>query len=107
MLGDMLELGPQGPELHRQIGAHAAARGIELLVTVGPLAAEMAPAFAGESRTLGDAEAAAAALPGLVRRGDAVLLKGSRGVGLERVAAALRDAGAASGLAGAGASGQR
>ena len=107
VLGDMLELGPQGPDLHREIGAHAGARGVELLVTVGPLAAEMAGAFPGPSRTLPDAAAAAAALPGLVRPGDVVLVKGSRGVGLERVAAALRDAGEPARLAGAGAPGQR
>ncbi len=41
VLGDMLELGPQAPRLHREIGRHAGERGVELLVTVGPLAAEM------------------------------------------------------------------
>jgi len=90
VLGDMLELGPQGPLLHREIGAHASARGVELLVTVGPLAAEMTSGFAGETRSVPDAVAAAELLGGLLRERDTVLLKGSRGVGLERVAAALR-----------------
>ena len=49
VLGDMLELGAGEPRLHREIGEHAAARGVELLVTVGPLAAEMREAFAGEA----------------------------------------------------------
>ncbi len=92
VLGDMLELGPQGPALHREIGAHARRAGVEVLVTVGPLAAEMAEAFGGESRSLPDSEAAADAVPEMLRAGDTVLLKASRGVGLERVAAALRDA---------------
>jgi UDP-N-acetylmuramoyl-tripeptide--D-alanyl-D-alanine ligase len=89
VLGDMLELGSGAPPLHREIGEHAAARGVELLVTVGPLAAEIAQAFAGESHSVADAPAAAELLAPLLRHGDTVLVKGSRGVGLERVAEAL------------------
>jgi UDP-N-acetylmuramoyl-tripeptide--D-alanyl-D-alanine ligase len=89
VLGDMLELGPQAPELHRQLGAHAAWRGVDLLVTVGPLAENMLSAFAGDGRAVADADAAAEALGGLLRSGDTVLVKGSRGVALERVAEAL------------------
>jgi UDP-N-acetylmuramoyl-tripeptide--D-alanyl-D-alanine ligase len=91
VLGDMLELGAQGAAFHREIGEHAGRAGVDLLVTVGPLAAEMAGAFGGESRVLEDAAAAAATVPEMLRAGDTVLLKASRGVGLERVAAALRD----------------
>jgi len=91
VLGDMLELGPDGPSLHRELGSHARDAGVELLVAVGPLAAETADAFAGESRALPDAAAAAKAVPALLQAGDTVLVKASRGVGLERVAAALRE----------------
>jgi UDP-N-acetylmuramoyl-tripeptide--D-alanyl-D-alanine ligase len=93
VLGDMLELGPEaGPGLHRAVGEHAAARGVELLVTVGPLAAAMAEeaSFGGEAHSVRDAEAAAELLGVLLREGDTVLVKGSRGVGLERVAQALQ-----------------
>jgi UDP-N-acetylmuramoyl-tripeptide--D-alanyl-D-alanine ligase len=90
VLGDMLELGPQGPNLHREIGEHAGARGVGLLVTVGPLAAEMGHAFAGELHCVADADAAGELLAGLLRESDTVLVKGSRGVGLERVVASLR-----------------
>ena len=90
VLGDMLELGSQARAFHRQIGEHAAARGVELLVTVGPLAAEMRAGFAGESRAVADARGACELLPALLRAGDTVLVKGSRGVGLEAVAEALR-----------------
>jgi UDP-N-acetylmuramoyl-tripeptide--D-alanyl-D-alanine ligase len=93
VLGDMLELGPGAPGLHREIGEHATARGVELLVTVGPLSAEIAGAFAGEAHSVADAPAAAALLGPLLRDRDTVLVKGSRGVGLERVAEALRGAG--------------
>ena len=93
VLGDMLELGPAEYEHHREIGAYAAAAGVELLVTVGPRAAAMLEQFDGESHALLDAGEAAALLPELVGAGDVVLVKGSRGVGLEIVTEALQAAG--------------
>ncbi len=91
VLGDMLELGLEmGPTLHREVGSYASARGVELLVTVGPQAAEMAAAFGGETHSVPDAGAAGELLEGLLRDGDTVLVKGSRGVGLERVAQILQ-----------------
>ena len=99
VLGDMLELGTDELRFHREIGAHAAARGVDVLVTVGPLAAEMAPAFARSgAHSVADAPAAAELLRRLLARGDTVLVKGSRGVGLERVGQALlaREASASS-----------
>jgi UDP-N-acetylmuramoyl-tripeptide--D-alanyl-D-alanine ligase len=110
VLGDMLELGAEGPALHREIGEHAAQKGIELLVAVGPLAGEIAAGFAGKARRLPDAEAAARELPALLREGDTVLVKASRGVGLERVSEALRGRGGspqAGGLAGVAGTGRR
>jgi UDP-N-acetylmuramoyl-tripeptide--D-alanyl-D-alanine ligase len=95
VLGDMLELGSEaGPALHREVGAYASARGVDVLVTVGPLAAAMAGTFAGEAHSVPDAQAAAELLEALLREGDTVLVKGSRGIGLERVAQILQ-AGAA------------
>jgi UDP-N-acetylmuramoyl-tripeptide--D-alanyl-D-alanine ligase len=93
VLGDMLELGAQAPALHRDVGSYAAASGVGLLVTVGPLAAEMASTFAGQTRSVPDAARAAELIPSLIAPGDAVLVKGSRGVALERVVAALAPAG--------------
>jgi len=89
VLGDMLELGADAPRLHREIGEHARDRGVELLITVGPLAAAMVPSFAGAAHAVPDAAAAATLLAGLLKQGDTVLVKGSRGVGLERVSEAL------------------
>jgi UDP-N-acetylmuramoyl-tripeptide--D-alanyl-D-alanine ligase len=91
VLGDMLELGAQAPGMHREIGEHAGARDVGLLVTVGPLAAQMRAGFAGESYAVLDASAAAELVPGLLRERDTVLVKGSRGVGLERVLERLRE----------------
>ncbi len=95
VLGDMLELGPRELEFHREIGAYASQRGVEVLVAVGPLAAEMAHTFTGELACVPDAASAAQKLAQLLAEGDTVLVKGSRGVGLERVAQALARAPAA------------
>jgi UDP-N-acetylmuramoyl-tripeptide--D-alanyl-D-alanine ligase len=100
VLGDMLELGPEAPLLHRVLGEQASARGIELLIAVGPLAAETARAFAGDARAVADARSAAELVPTLLRAGDTVLVKGSRGVGLERVCDALRAGGGQPGAGG-------
>jgi UDP-N-acetylmuramoyl-tripeptide--D-alanyl-D-alanine ligase len=90
VLGDMLELGSaMGPSLHRAVAEHATARGVEVLVTVGPQAAAMAEVFGGEAHSVRDAQAAGELLEALLREGDTVLVKGSRGVGLERVAQML------------------
>jgi UDP-N-acetylmuramoyl-tripeptide--D-alanyl-D-alanine ligase len=90
VLGDMLELGADGPRMHREQGAWARECGVELLVTVGPLAEQMIEPFGGEGLALPDAQTAAERLPALLNDGDVVLVKGSRGVGLERVVARLR-----------------
>jgi UDP-N-acetylmuramoyl-tripeptide--D-alanyl-D-alanine ligase len=94
VLGDMLELGPHEARFHEEIGAHAGARGVDVLVTVGPLAAGMAAGYgaAGEHHATDDAAAAAALAGELVAPGDTVLVKASRGVGLEVVAQHLRTA---------------
>jgi UDP-N-acetylmuramoyl-tripeptide--D-alanyl-D-alanine ligase len=91
VLGDMLELGPSSPGLHREVGRHARLRGVSLLVAVGQRAGDLAAGFEGEARTAADATAAAELVPDLIQPDDTVLVKGSRGVGLERVVAALRD----------------
>ena len=58
-------------------------------MTVGPLAASISERFDGETHAVADAGEAAAVVPGLVSPGDVVLVKGSRGVGLELVCRAL------------------
>jgi UDP-N-acetylmuramoyl-tripeptide--D-alanyl-D-alanine ligase len=108
VLGDMLELGSEELRFHRELGSHAAARGVNVLVTVGPLAREIATTFAGagsagaprEVHSVPDAAAAAELLRGALREGDTVLVKGSRGVGLERVARSLAESAGAAAEAG-------
>jgi UDP-N-acetylmuramoyl-tripeptide--D-alanyl-D-alanine ligase len=92
VLGDMLELGSESEALHRDVGSVAAGAGVELLVTVGPHAVAMLDTFDGESYAVADAGEAASLIGDLIEPGDLVLVKGSRGVGLEVVAEALREA---------------
>jgi UDP-N-acetylmuramoyl-tripeptide--D-alanyl-D-alanine ligase len=89
VLGDMLELGPRERAFHSEVGAHAADVGVELLVAVGPLSTATAAAFGGETHVAPDAASAVMLVPGLLQPGDTVLVKASRGVGLEAVTQAL------------------
>lgn len=97
VLGEMLELGPRSEEGHRAVG-RAAASACDLLVAVGRgaeiLADEALLAGLEEDRVhrCPSADEAAELVAGMVRPGDVVLLKGSRAVGLERVARSLRQA---------------
>jgi len=100
ILGDMLELGPQGRALHRQVGRLAAGLGLDYLALVGPLSAEIARAarragLAPEAvrEFAAPEEAADWVLSGWPR--GAVLVKGSRGVALERAVAHIRKNGGA------------
>jgi UDP-N-acetylmuramyl pentapeptide synthase len=93
VLGDMLELGPDEAAYHEEVGRRATDAGVELLVTVGPRAERIGATFAdGEHRHAANAREAAALVPDLLEPGDTVLVKGSRGVGLEVVAQALEAA---------------
>jgi UDP-N-acetylmuramoyl-tripeptide--D-alanyl-D-alanine ligase len=94
VLGDMLELGPTGPALHHEQGA-ALAGTVDVVVGVGPLArhflegARSAGLLATRLHHFADAAEAAAVLGTIVEPGDAVLVKGSRGIRLEAVVDAL------------------
>jgi UDP-N-acetylmuramoyl-tripeptide--D-alanyl-D-alanine ligase len=92
VLGDMLELGRESEALHREVGEMAAEAGVDVLVTVGPRAVVMLDAFDGESYAVADAAEAAALAGELIEPGDVVLVKASRGVGLEVVAESLQGA---------------
>jgi UDP-N-acetylmuramoyl-tripeptide--D-alanyl-D-alanine ligase len=96
VLGDMLELGPEAAELHRDLGRRAAEAGVAEVVAVGGLAAEVAAGAAAGGALARVAERDIVAGSLTLTPGDVVLVKGSRGVGLEKVAAELiaRDGGA-------------
>ncbi|MCK4507051.1 MAG: UDP-N-acetylmuramoyl-tripeptide--D-alanyl-D-alanine ligase [Desulfuromonadales bacterium] len=95
VLADMLELGPTAPELHYQIGTIAAER-TDWLFTYGALAAEIIrgatdaglstdKVFVADSH-----DELAARLLEVLQDGDRVLIKGSRGMRMEKITAALR-----------------
>lgn len=88
VLGDMLELGPDAPRFHREAGERAAAAGFEPVVGVGELAEELCESAAAagvEAPWFEDAAAAADWAADELADGDLVLVKGSRGVGLDAV----------------------
>jgi UDP-N-acetylmuramoyl-tripeptide--D-alanyl-D-alanine ligase len=90
VLGEMAELGADAAAYHREIGELASRLDVAELVAVGQLAREYG-SNGVSTRWVSTAEEAADALRELLRPGDVVLVKGSRAVGLEAVAANLRD----------------
>jgi UDP-N-acetylmuramoyl-tripeptide--D-alanyl-D-alanine ligase len=84
ILGDMAELGEGAPELHAEVGRTA---DVDVLLAIGPLAKN----YDG-TRWVETVDEALAVLDEVVQPGDAVLVKASRAVGLERVADALQGA---------------
>jgi UDP-N-acetylmuramoyl-tripeptide--D-alanyl-D-alanine ligase len=97
VLGSMGELGQHAEELHREIGEFAARQNPAFIIAVGPHAEACARgAMAGglghdRIITALDAHEATTALRPLLREGDAVLVKGSHFMGLERLVAALSE----------------
>lgn len=85
VLGDMLELGPEGPRFHREAGERAAELGFSPVAGVGELSRELAAGAGAGAVWLPDAAAAADWAAAAVRPGDVVLVKGSRGVKLDKV----------------------
>jgi UDP-N-acetylmuramoyl-tripeptide--D-alanyl-D-alanine ligase len=95
VLGTMLELGESSLELHRRVAERARSLGLDGLVIVdgGPEGAAMLEAAAGLERLerVARPEEALEPLLGWLRPGDAVLLKASRGVTLERLLPLLQE----------------
>lgn len=85
VLGEMRELGQRSRELHREVGEAVASAGIDYLIAVGGDAAEIVESAGVPAEFHESPVSAAGFLTRFVRAGDAVLIKASRGVGLERV----------------------
>jgi UDP-N-acetylmuramoyl-tripeptide--D-alanyl-D-alanine ligase len=94
VLGTMGELGPGAAGFHREVGAHARATGIDLVVGVGAPAREYDP-----DELVADPGEAAEWLDAHLEPGDAVLIKGSRSVGMESIAEELTAVRSAKGAA--------
>ena len=88
VLGDMGEVGDQGPAFHAEIGAYARERGIERLLAHGPLAIHAAMAFGG-GRHFDDMAALIGAVRTHLAQCASIAVKGSRFMRMERVVEAL------------------
>jgi len=97
VLGDMLELGTGEEAFHAEAGRIAAAAGWDVLLAVGPRSRALARAAveaglpAAAVRTYETSLQAAEALDGILKAGDLVLVKGSRGMRTEIAAARIRE----------------
>ncbi|HET8596635.1 MAG TPA: bifunctional UDP-N-acetylmuramoyl-L-alanyl-D-glutamate--2,6-diaminopimelate ligase MurE/UDP-N-acetylmuramoyl-tripeptide--D-alanyl-D-alanine ligase MurF [Castellaniella sp.] len=93
VLGDMAEVGDQGPAMHAEVGAYARQCGIDRLLTLGAACHEAARAFGEGARAF---DALEDLLPELLAARPAhILVKGSRSMRMERVVQALHANGAA------------
>jgi UDP-N-acetylmuramoyl-tripeptide--D-alanyl-D-alanine ligase len=96
VLGDMFELGDEAEALHAGCGAEAARAGVDALIGLGPLSAHLLrgarDAGLAQALAASDPAHAAALVRERARAGDVVLVKGSRGMQMERVVRALLEA---------------
>lgn len=90
VLGDMGEVGNEGPAMHREVGAYARERGIERLVAMGEASLACVTAFGDGATHVADAAAAVALLR--TKPAGAILVKGSRFMRMEKVVVALQQA---------------
>ncbi len=97
VLGDMLELGPEAPRFHREAGALAARHGFSPIAGVGELCRELVAVAESAGTWFATAAGAAEWAAAELRPGDLVLVKGSRGVGLDVVVERLLVASSSSG----------
>ena len=91
----MLELGEDSRELHRKVGAELACGEFDCITTVGECALDYVAGAVSSGvepdrlRVFADVDEALKRFPALVAEGDSILVKGSRAIGLERLADAL------------------
>lgn len=98
ILGDMLELGELSPEEHYKIGMYAACSGADVIAAVGKFSEDvrrgaMASGMGGSIYVFSDIKDAAEFLNDIIKPGDTVLIKGSRGMKMEYIVDYLRERG--------------
>lgn len=90
VLGDMGEVGQDGPRYHAEVGAYARERGIELLHTLGEMSAAAAQSFTGGMHHGQDIDALNLVVLATLPQARSVLVKGSRFMKMERVVQAIQ-----------------
>lgn len=89
VLGDMGEVGTQGPEFHQEVGIHAAQMGVDHVLCLGDLAAHTATACGANAQHMKDIDALNARVIQHLPQLGSVLVKGSRFMKMERVIEAI------------------
>ena len=89
VLGDMGEVGEQGPAFHHEIGAYAKECGVERLFATGELCRESVAAFGEGALHVATVDDLAQRMQQAATAGVTLLIKGSRSMRMERVVAAL------------------
>lgn len=89
VLGHMAELGHDAAALHRDVGAHARAAGVDALLVTGDFSRDTATGFGQGAQVFGSVDALVLALRSMLGAQTTVLVKGSRSARMERVVAAL------------------
>ena len=90
VLGDMLELGENEDSLHADIGSYATVKGVDLVYTCGPLSANISMSFIRDGRHYDDVDELISDLGSVIKQGDVILIKASRGMRFERITEALK-----------------
>lgn len=95
ILGDMFELGEKEQEMHAEVGAYAAKKGVDVLVCAGALSEKMYQAAKeagmGEAYHFVDKDALLLKLPEILQPGDSVLVKASHVMGFEKIVKSLEE----------------
>ncbi len=85
VLGDMLELGRYSESAHRELVEWLSRAGVDMLIAVGSEMKRASSGFAGKHYEADDAGTAGSILSGIITEGDTILIKGSRGMHMEKV----------------------
>ncbi|MDA8082370.1 MAG: UDP-N-acetylmuramoyl-tripeptide--D-alanyl-D-alanine ligase [Nitrospiraceae bacterium] len=90
VLGDMLELGSHAGPAHAELAGRLNDLGVDMLIAVGSEMKKAAPGFRGDLYFADESLQAGAILAGVARAGDTILLKGSRGMRMEKALEELK-----------------
>lgn len=85
ILAGMNELGDESAEYHREVGQFARLQGVDMLITVGEKAKDIAQGFGGGALIFQTKEDLGKELAKVIRSGDVILVKGSRAMEMEQI----------------------